>query len=135
MSNLPGILSWAGCAAFGVTWGWLLGLWLAPRRRTQSPATAAGRPRFSHRWLRAAVDVLERVQKSRWGARLQRLLRVGFLALLVISPAVEVWAYGGAGLALLFAVAAATGFWLHRAWREYLMAHRPDFAGARREQR
>lgn len=134
MSNLPGTLLWVGSAAFGVTWGWLLGLWFAPQRRARPAAAYADGPRFSRRWLHVAYGMVGRLQHSRWSVRLQRLLRLGFLALLVLSPVAEVWAYGGAILALVFAVTAATGFWLHRAWREYLMAHRPDIAGERTQQ-
>lgn len=135
MSNPLGMLSWVGSAAFGLTWGWLLGLWFAPPRPMNRPAAPADNLPFSRRGLRAAFRVLEKLQNSRWGSRLQWLLRPGFLALLILSPVAEVWAYGGAGLALMSAVAAAAGFWLQRAWREYLMAHRPDFAGERTEQR
>jgi hypothetical protein len=135
MSSLPEIVSWVGGAAFGVTWGWLLALWFTPQRRASPVASPAGSPRFSRRWLRVLSGLLERLQDSRRGAPLRRLLRAGFLALLVLSPVAEVWLYGGAGLALLFAAAAAAGFWLHRAWREYLTAHRPDVAGERTEQR
>lgn len=135
MSSLPGIVTWVGSAAFGVTWGWLLALWFTPQRRARPPAAPAGSPRFSRHWLGVLFELLQRLQDSRWGARLQRFLRAGFLALLVLSPVAEVWLYGGAGLALLFAAAAAAGFWLHRAWREYLTAHRPDVAGERTEQR
>ncbi|MFW6070566.1 MAG: hypothetical protein ACOC9X_05915 [bacterium] len=111
-------LLWVGSAALGLAWGWLLGLWTAPAGRPHHPARSLRPlsirlPRVARAWLaRAGTNV-------RWAA-LRRVLRPGLLLVLALAPLAEVWAYGGAGPAILAGAATGAGWWLQRAWREQL---------------
>ena len=122
------LLLWMGSAAFGVTWGWLVGLWTTPNGApAASPGLGNDGQLFSRRipptlrsWLNRAYQLLQRLAESDRGVTVARWVRRGFLLLLVLAPMLEVWLFGGTGPVVLFVVAAATGLWLHHAWREYL---------------
>ena len=118
-----------GSAAFGLAWGWLIGLWTAPagaRARSTRPAPGAGGilfrrlPPALRRRLERPVRWWQRLARSERWPGIARWARRGLLLLLFLAPAVEVWAYGGAGATILWLGMGATGLWLHRAWREYL---------------
>lgn len=128
------LLLWMGSAAFGLTWGWLIGLWTAPNGAPASPPRLGNDGElFSRRIpptlrsrLNRTYQLLQRLAESDRGPAVARWVRRGFLLLLVLAPMVEVWLFGGSGPAVLFVVATATGLWFHYAWREYLVNETTD---------